>query len=55
MRRTLVLSDEAARHPFRLRLPPDRLVVIDPAPGEYKRLFWMTFFAAFLAIYGFLS
>jgi len=55
MRRDLVLSDEAARHPFRLSLPQSRTVVMDPAPGEFKRLFWMTFFAGFLAFYGFLS
>jgi hypothetical protein len=55
MRRALVLSDETARHPFRLMLPANRIVIIDPAPGEFKRLFWMTFFAGFLAFYGFLS
>jgi hypothetical protein len=55
MRRALVLSDEAARHPFRLSLPPMREVIVDPAPGEFRRLFWMTFFAGFLAFYGFLS
>jgi len=55
MRRALVLSDETARHPFRLSLPPSRTVIIDPVPGEFRRLFWMTFFAGFLAFYGFLS
>lgn len=55
MRRALVLSDETARHPFRLSLAPDRIVIIDPEPGEFRRLFWMTFFAGFLAFYGFLS
>lgn len=55
MRRALVLTDETARHPFRATLPPGRTVVIDPVPMDGRQLFFLTFFAAFLAFYGFLS
>jgi hypothetical protein len=55
MRRTLVLSDETARHPFRASLPIGREVKIDPEPLNGTKLFWLTFIAGFLAFYGFLS
>ncbi len=55
MRRTLVLTDDSARHPFRATLPPNRIVIVDPVPFNPHQLFWLTFVAAFLAFYGFLA
>lgn len=55
MRRPLVLRDEAARHWFRAKLPPDRTIIVDREPTSDVRMFFMSFFAAFLAFYGFLS
>jgi hypothetical protein len=60
MRRYLVLTTEAAGHPFRRMLPPAVLAI---APGvrppreplSDTRLFATTFCAAFLAIYGFFA
>jgi hypothetical protein len=55
MRRILVLTDETARHWFRASLPPGREVTFDPVPFNARQLFWLTFTAAFMAFYGFLS
>jgi len=56
MRRNLVLTNEAARHPFRQMLPPP---VIDARPVAQPlsdgALFTMTFVAAFLAFSTFLA
>jgi hypothetical protein len=56
MKRSLVLTNEAARHPFRRRLPPETLIpmVAEPSMGDMK-FFMLSFCAAFLAFYGFLS
>jgi hypothetical protein len=60
MRRSLVLTNEAARHPFRQILPPP---VVEPLsvrrsyrePLSDRALFSMTFVAAFLAFSTFLG
>lgn len=54
MRRHLVLTNEAARHPFRQRMPRP---VIETArePLSDAGLFWLTFIAAFLAFTTFLG
>jgi hypothetical protein len=56
MKRSLVLTNEAARHPFRRLLPPETLtpMVMEPSMGDMK-FFMLSFTAAFLAFYGFLS
>jgi hypothetical protein len=55
MRRLLVLTDEAARHPFRATLSPARAIKIDPVPFNAHQLFWLTFVSGFLAFYGFIA
>jgi hypothetical protein len=56
MKRSLVLTNEAARHPFRRQLRPVTLMptVQEPSMGDMK-FFMLSFSAAFLAFYGFLS
>jgi hypothetical protein len=56
MKRSLVLSNEAARHPFRRLLPPMTIMpmVQEPSMSDMK-FFMLSFTAAFLAFYGFLS
>lgn len=56
MKRSLVLTNEAARHPFRRLLPPETLVpeIQEPSMGDMK-FFMLAFTAAFLAFYGFLA
>jgi hypothetical protein len=56
MKRSLVLSNEAARHPFRQSLMPyiPAPEVLEPPMGDMK-FFMLTFVAGFLAFYGFLS
>jgi hypothetical protein len=56
MKRSLVLTNEAARHPFRRLLPPETLtpIVMEPSMGNMK-FFMLSFSAAFLAFFGFLS
>ncbi len=65
-RRALVLTDEAARHPFRQSLPPHvRRPIVDepePARGWLARLttrdyrdFFTTYCAAFAAVTVFIS
>jgi hypothetical protein len=56
MKRSLVLTNEAARHPFRRLLKPETLTptVQEPSMGSVK-FFMLSFTAAFLAFYGFLS
>jgi len=60
--RTLVLTSESARHPFRQRLPAHVLrVAVAPAPkGQAKdddsdwKLFTLSFCAFFTAFYSFI-
>lgn len=55
MTRTLVLTNEAARHPFRQILPPPgRMRAAKREPLGDRQLFLLTFCSAFLAFYGFL-
>jgi hypothetical protein len=57
-RRTLVLTNEAARHPFRQTLPPH---VLRPLTDVVKRndqdvrLFLVSFTAFFMAFYSFIA
>ncbi len=56
MRRTLVLTNESARHPFRTQLPPPVVEPVDfREPLSDRALFVMTFTAAFLAFSTFLG
>lgn len=54
MKRRLVLTNEAARHPFRQRLPRSVLRLVEPAPDDSQdlKLFAVSFTAFFVAIYG---
>ncbi|HEU4969932.1 hypothetical protein [Sphingomonas sp.] len=54
MKRRLVLSNEAARHPFRQRLPRPTLQAIEAVADDRNdlRLFAVSFTAFFIAIYG---
>lgn len=54
MKRRLVLSNEAARHPFRQRLPRPTLHAIEAVRDDRHdlRLFAVSFTAFFVAIYG---
>ena len=54
MKRRLVLSNEAARHPFRQRLPKSASRTIDAVRDDSNdlKLFAMSFTAFFIAIYG---
>jgi RNA polymerase sigma factor (sigma-70 family) len=58
MKRRLITSNDATRHPFRQGLPLAAITVATPwhpdRKGENIRLFLMTFTAAFLAISGFI-
>jgi hypothetical protein len=54
MTRRLVLTNEAARHPFRQRLPRPVTAVARKELGDLQ-LFAMTFSAGFLAFYGMLT
>ena len=56
MKRSLVLTNEAARHHFRQLLPPPGALppIVAPAMSD-ARFFALTFSAAFLAFYGYLS
>ena len=54
MKRRLVLTNEAARHPFRQRLPLSNTRVIEAVRDDSNdlKLFVMSFTAFFVAIYG---
>ena len=56
MRRTLVLTNEAARHPFRQSMPRP-VIDLHPArePLSDRALFLLTFVAAFLAFSTYLA
>lgn len=55
MKRRLVLSNEAARHPFRQRLPRPTVRAIEAVSDDSHdlKLFAISFTAFFVAIYGF--
>jgi hypothetical protein len=59
MRRALVLTNEAARHPFRRIIPASSMVVRpeDRVVREDRplRTFALTFTAAFVSIYSFIA
>ena len=57
MTRRLVLTNEAARHPFRQALPPPRVERFAPVRDDSQdlKLFVMSFTAFFIAIYGFIA
>lgn len=54
MKRRLVLTNEAARHPFRQRLPLNTTRAIEAVRDDAHdlKLFAMSFTAFFVAIYG---
>lgn len=55
MTRRLVLSNEAARHPFRRTLPPPPKQVARPDDDRDWKLFLLSFGAFFTCFYGFIS
>lgn len=57
MKRRLVTTHEAARHPFRQRLPRPSAVPIEALPDDANdlKLFALSFTAFFVAIYGFIA
>lgn len=63
MRRSLVLTTESARHPFRASLPPHVQKPCEPLLrriglgliGEDARGFAMTYFACFVAVLAFIA
>jgi hypothetical protein len=63
MRRALVLTNEAARHPFRASLPPSALKVDEVEPRRFNRLalsedvrgFMLAYCACFLAVLTFIA
>jgi len=57
-RRSLVLTNEAARHPFRQTLPPHvfrPLADVVRRNDQDVRLFFVSFTAFFLAFYSFIA
>jgi hypothetical protein len=59
MRRSLVLTTESARHPFRATLPP-HVVAADLPPlrrllAEDAKGFALTYFACFVAVLAFIA
>lgn len=54
MKRRLVLTNEAARHPLRQRLPRPSLLTFEAVRDDANdlRLFAVSFTAFFVAIYG---
>jgi hypothetical protein len=57
MKRRLVTTHEAARHPFRQRLPRPSAIVLETVrdDGQDLKLFALSFTAFFVAIYGFIA
>jgi len=51
MKRRLVLTNEAAGHPFRRTLPPPAAPVKSRRDDEDVRLFVLSFFAFFICFY----
>lgn len=54
MKRNLVLTNEAARHPFRQSIPRPVIAPQSRPPLNDAGLFTLTFVAAFVAFLGFL-
>ena len=54
MRRRLILTNEAARHPFRRSLPPPVIHRQRCEDDQDVRLFVLSFTAFFICIYSFL-
>ncbi len=54
MTRRLVLTNEAARHPFRRSLPPPVITCRPPRTAEDWQLFLLSFTAFFICLYTFL-
>ena len=56
MRRTLVLTNEAARHPFRQMIPVERVPLHEPKPMRAERsdlaFFGISFVGFFVIIMG---
>ncbi|NJC34063.1 hypothetical protein GGR88_001537 [Sphingomonas jejuensis] len=55
IKRRLVLTNEAARHPFRQRMAPPPRVAVRTDGDDDVRLFLLSFAAFFTAIYGFVA
>ncbi len=55
MNRAIMALKSAARHLFLPPSPESPTAISDRCPAEFRRLFLMTFFAAFVAFYSFLS
>jgi hypothetical protein len=56
MDRKLVLTNEGARHWLRQIMPPPQFELLTTRqPMSDAKLFWLTFFAGFMAFYGFIS
>ncbi len=57
MKRALVLSNDAARHPFRRSLPRPRLAALDADRDDDKdlKLFVLSFTAFFVTIFSFIG
>lgn len=57
MKRRLVITHEAARHPFRQRLPRPRAFALEPIADDSDdlKLFALSFTAFFVAIYSFIA
>lgn len=57
MKRALVLTNEAARHPFRQRLPRPKAVALAPEKDDDKdlKLFVLSFTAFFVTIFSFIG
>jgi hypothetical protein len=55
MTRRLVLTNEAARHPFRQTLPPPAAMRAAPDEDSDWKLFSLSFAAFFTCLYAFIS
>lgn len=51
----LVLTNEAARHPFRRSLPPPARTVVLPDEDQDWKLFLLSFAAFFTCFYSFIA
>ncbi len=51
MTRRLVLTNEAAHHPFRRSLPPPEKIVVRPSEDSDWKLFVLSFAAFFTCFY----
>lgn len=54
MTRRLVLTNEAARHPFRRSLPPPRIAASQRSDDHDLKLFALSFTAFFICFYSFI-